>query len=212
MATRNRSIALRVIVPAAILLALLVCAATTCAQDGADASGPSDYQAVAALYGLDPSLLHAIASVESNGNAFAVSPKGAVGLMQLMPDTAREFHVRDRFDPIDNLLGAARFLVWLHRWAVEQRDFGAYLPEIIAAYNAGPQAVSRYKGIPPYPETRRYVRRVLLAYLLRGPRDGGLAIRGGGSVEPNLCRNNCDRHWLSQLERIRTLRSRTHAQ
>lgn len=197
----------------AVTLALILGSGAACAHDESGAGRPDDYQVVAALYGLDPSLLRAIASVESSGNAFAVSPKGAAGLMQLTPETAREFEVRDRFDPIDNLLGAARFLVWLQQWAREQRGFGAYLPEILAAYNAGPQAVSRYKGIPPYPETRHYVRLVLLAYLLHGPRESGQMIRGGAETfRPNVCRRNCDGHWLSQLEQIRTLRSRADAQ
>jgi soluble lytic murein transglycosylase-like protein len=172
-------------------------------------SHPNIYQAVAALYGLDPSLLKAIAAVESHGDAFAVSPKGAAGLMQLMPETAREFQVQNRFDAIDSLLGAARFLRWLGDRGRSERGFGAYLPDIIAAYNAGPQAVARYKGVPPYPETRRYVRRVLLAYLLSPP----LRVAGYGRLSvresaPRACRGNCDQHWLTELERIKTLRRR----
>jgi hypothetical protein len=110
---------------------------------------------------LDPSLLEAIALVESAGRPDAVSPKGASGLMQLMPDTARRFGVMHPLDPVENVLGAARFLSYLHEYAgIED------LPQLLAAYNAGEGAITRYDGLPPYRETREYVRRVLLAYLL----------------------------------------------
>lgn len=134
------------------------------AASAADPDIAGAMQAVGAMYGFDPDLLMAIAKVESGGDADAVSPKGAQGLMQLMPETATEFDVTDPFDPIDNLLGAARFLNYLRR---QDRDPDlAQLPELLAAYNAGPGAVAKYRGIPPYPETREYVRRVLWAYLL----------------------------------------------
>jgi soluble lytic murein transglycosylase-like protein len=179
---------------------------------GSSAAGrPNIYQAAAALYGLDPSLLEAIAAVESHGDSFAVSPKGAAGLMQLMPGTAREFRVQNRFDAVDNLLGAARFLRWLARWGRTQRGFNVYLPDIIAAYNAGPQVVARYRGVPPYPETRRYVRQVLFAYLL-GPPQNPADIRdlAGRDSFPRACGTDCDRHWLAELERIQKLRLRAN--
>jgi hypothetical protein len=125
------------------------------------AGPPSIFEIVGITFNLDPSLLRAIASVESGGHAKAVSPKGASGLMQLMPDTARRFGVRDTFDPVENLVGAARFLTYLRQYA-EIED----LPELLAAYNAGEGAVEHYRGIPPYAETHEYVRRVLLTYLL----------------------------------------------
>jgi hypothetical protein len=179
---------------------------------GTAADPPNIYQAAAALCGLDPSLLEAIAAVESHRNSRAVSPAGAAGLMQLMPTTAHRFRVHNRFDAVDNLLGAARFLKWLGHWGHKQRAFGVYLPDIIAAYNAGPQVVARYKGIPPYPETRRYVQLVLLAYLLGSAR--GQA-RGRGREPrrsaPQACRGGCDEHWMAELERIRTLRRRADA-
>jgi soluble lytic murein transglycosylase-like protein len=122
---------------------------------------PALFRAVGAMYSLDPGLLEAIAMVESSNNAAAVSPAGAMGLMQLMPSTAWQFNVSDPFDPIDNTIGAARFLSYLRSHQACQD-----LPALIAAYNAGVGAVQRYRGIPPYAETRDYVRRVLWLYLL----------------------------------------------
>jgi soluble lytic murein transglycosylase-like protein len=119
------------------------------------------FRAVGAMYGLDPALLAAIATAESGNRVRAVSPRGAIGLMQLMPATASEFSVADPFDPVDNALGAARFLDSLRR----QRACRG-LPQLIAAYNAGAGAVEHYQGIPPYPETLEYVRRVLWLYLM----------------------------------------------
>ena len=121
--------------------------------------------AVAWRYGLDADLLKAIAVVESGGRACAVSPKGASGLMQLMPATARRFRVNDPFDPVDNALGAARFLSYLERQQVSSKG-EANLVEILAAYNAGEGAVERFHGVPPYRETQAYVRRVLWTYLM----------------------------------------------
>ncbi|BBL69978.1 lytic transglycosylase [Methylogaea oryzae] len=115
--------------------------------------------AVASKYGLDPALLHAVIRAESGYNSRAVSPKGAVGLMQLMPDTASRYGVSDRHDPNANIEGGARYL----------RDligmFGANLKLVVAAYNAGENAVIRHGNqIPPYPETQEYVSRVLGQY------------------------------------------------
>ncbi|HLH76010.1 MAG TPA: lytic transglycosylase domain-containing protein [Candidatus Binataceae bacterium] len=124
------------------------------------------YQVVGRMYGVDPGLLAAIAQVESANDPSAVSPKGAQGLMQLMPQTAQRYAVRDPFDPVQSVLGAARFLVELRSWAQLTFPTSSYLPEILAAYNAGPAAVQKYGGIPPYQETHAYVRRVLWAYLL----------------------------------------------
>jgi len=128
------------------------------------------YQIVGSLYNLDPDLLEAIATAESNGNPDAVSPKGAQGLMQLMPDTAHRYRVDNPFDPVENVLGAARFLDKLRSWSQYQNPtFEVDLPSMIAAYNAGPGAVEKYGGIPPYAETQAYVRKVLWLYLLGSP-------------------------------------------
>lgn len=118
---------------------------------------------VALIHSLDPGLLSAIAQVESRECTDAVSPKGAAGLMQLMPATASEFGVEDRFDPLQNALGAARFLDYLKR---DRPEGKLSLAEILAAYNAGEGAVTRAHGIPHYRETEAYVRHVLWLYLL----------------------------------------------
>jgi hypothetical protein len=118
---------------------------------------------VALIHSLDPTLLSAIARVESGECSDAVSPKGAAGLMQLMPATASAFGVEDPFDPVQNALGAARFIDYLKR---NRPEGNLSLPEILAAYNAGEAAVTRAGGIPHYRETEDYVRRVLWLYLL----------------------------------------------
>jgi Transglycosylase SLT domain len=124
------------------------------------------FRAAAELYSIDPDLLAAIASVESGGNPEAVSPKGAQGLMQLMPTTANRFGVLDPFDPVSNTLGAVRFISFLRQYRTAGGEGAPLsLPELLAAYNAGEGAVAKYGGIPPYPETRHYVRKVLIAYL-----------------------------------------------
>lgn len=134
-------------------------------------------RAVGRMYDLDPELLAAIAHVESDGNPQAVSPKGAEGMMQLMPTTAIRFGVLDPFDPVSNVLGAARFLAFLRTYHPRSDGSGPSvmtLAEMLAAYNAGEGAVDKYRGIPPYAETQQYVRRVLIAYLL-GDDHGPLA-------------------------------------
>ncbi len=104
---------------------------------------------------IPPALVAAIAAAESGFDPRAVSPKGAVGLMQLMPATARRFNVRDRFSAQESLRGGAAYL----RWLTER--FDRDLPKVLAAYNAGEQAVIRAGGMPGYPETMAYVPRVL---------------------------------------------------
>ncbi len=113
---------------------------------------------VAQKYRLDPKLLHAVIRAESAYDPNAVSPKGAVGLMQLMPETAARYGIYDRYDPFKNLEAGARYL----------RDLLAAFGDIrlaVAAYNAGEGAVRKYGNqIPPYLETREYVSRVLKFY------------------------------------------------
>jgi soluble lytic murein transglycosylase-like protein len=108
--------------------------------------------------GLDPALVGAVVRQESGFRADAVSPAGAQGLMQLMPSTARDLGVADPFDPRQNVDGGARLL----RSLVDRYD--GRLDYALAAYNAGPGAVDRYGGVPPYPETQSYVASVLADY------------------------------------------------
>ena len=106
-------------------------------------------------YGLSPALVESVIRVESAFNPRAVSPKGAQGLMQLMPQTASSLGVRDAFDPRQNIEGGVRHLRYL------MDRYPGNLPLALAAYNAGEQAVNLHRGIPPYPETQQYVRNVL---------------------------------------------------
>jgi soluble lytic murein transglycosylase-like protein len=114
--------------------------------------------AAARRHGLDPALVKAVVAVESGFQPQAVSPKGAQGLMQLMPATARDLGVMDPFDPAANLDGGSRYLSTL----VARYD--GDLSKALAAYNAGMGAVARHGGVPPYAETRKYVNRVLSRY------------------------------------------------
>ena len=109
---------------------------------------------VASLHGVDEELVQAIVKVESDYDPRAVSPKNCRGLMQLHPDTARRFGVQDVFDPAQNIEGGVRYLSYLID------AFGQELDRVLAAYNAGENAVRRYDGIPPYPETVGYVKKV----------------------------------------------------
>jgi soluble lytic murein transglycosylase-like protein len=112
----------------------------------------------ARLYQLPEPFIRAVVRVESDFNPTVVSRAGAMGLMQLMPKTARSMGVSDPFDARQNILGGARYLRLL------ANRFKGDLVLTVAAYNAGHGAVEKYKGIPPYKETQRYVRRVLKHY------------------------------------------------
>ncbi|HLO09726.1 MAG TPA: lytic transglycosylase domain-containing protein [Desulfobacteria bacterium] len=107
---------------------------------------------------LPPALVHAIIKAESNGQRKAVSRKGAKGVMQLMPFTSKRLRVNDPFDPIENIEGGIKYIKEL------LVAFEGDLTNTIAAYNAGPGAVRKYGGVPPYQETRLYVRRVMDLY------------------------------------------------
>ncbi|MGP8246226.1 MAG: lytic transglycosylase domain-containing protein [Bryobacteraceae bacterium] len=109
---------------------------------------------IAAQHDLPVELLHSVIKVESNYNPYAVSPKGALGMMQLVPATAQRFGVNDVFDPVDNIEGGARYLRYLL-----DLYHGDY-PLALAAYNAGEQAVAKYGSVPPYAETQTYLRLV----------------------------------------------------
>ena len=112
---------------------------------------------IAPDFQLTPQLVLAIMATESNFNPNAVSPKQAQGLMQLIPDTAARFQVRNPRDPAQNIRGGMAYLRWLMAY------FEGDVMLVAAAYNAGERAVERYRGVPPYAETRDYVRRILAA-------------------------------------------------
>jgi len=115
-------------------------------------------RSLAPEYDLDPALVLAVISAESNFRTNARSHKGAHGLMQLIPATAKRFGVRDIKDPVQNLRGGMAYLQWL------SKRFDGDVSLMLAAYNAGENAVKRHQGIPPYRETRRYVKRITRRY------------------------------------------------
>jgi soluble lytic murein transglycosylase-like protein len=115
--------------------------------------------AAAEKSGLEPALIHAVIRVESAYNPAAVSPKGAVGLMQLMPDTAKRYGVKNSRDPAENIRGGTEYLIEL------KQMFDGNLDLVLAAYNAGEKAVIRYGNtVPRFPETIQYIPRVLAEY------------------------------------------------
>ncbi len=112
----------------------------------------------ATQYRVDPTFVRAVIQVESDFNPRCVSNKGARGLMQLMPETARQYGVRNVFDPEDNIRGG------VHNLADLLARYRGDLHRVLAAYNAGDGAVAKYRGIPPYEETETYVKRALSVY------------------------------------------------
>jgi soluble lytic murein transglycosylase-like protein len=123
----------------------------------------AEIEEAATQYGVPRRLIEEVIRAESAFNASAVSPKGARGLMQLMPATASRLGVRNSFDPRENIRGGVRHL----RGLIDR--YGNNLPLALAAYNAGEQAVDAYRGIPPYPETQQYVRKILAGYGMATP-------------------------------------------
>lgn len=149
----------------------------------------SKYDAIidryALQYRVDPVLVRAVIQVESDFNPNCVSNRGARGLMQLIPETAKRYGVTQIFDPEQNIRGGVRYLADLLGM------FSSDLPRTLAAYNAGENAVARYGGIPPYEETSTYVKRALTVYYGRpygqatafAGRRGGARLHGGFSSE-----------------------------
>jgi soluble lytic murein transglycosylase-like protein len=138
------------------------------AGPGAATPFAAEIDAAAARHGVDPALLRGLIRAESNFNPKAGSHAGAQGLTQLMPGTARGLGVTDPFDPVQSINGGAKYLR-------QQLDrFGGDVTKALAAYNAGPGAVQRYGGVPPYAETQNYVKRVQ-AYAAEYSRAGSSA-------------------------------------
>jgi soluble lytic murein transglycosylase-like protein len=132
----------------------------------------SAIEQAAARHNVDPNLVRAVVKVESNFNPNAVSRKGAMGLMQLMPSTARQLNVKNPFDPEQNVDAGVRHLKQL------LESYGGNIKLTLAAYNAGAGAVARSSGVPRYAETQNYVRRITNLYY------GGSAFNPAVSREP----------------------------
>jgi len=130
-------------------------------------------------YRLDPDLVNSVIKAESDFNAHAVSPKGARGLMQLMPGTASQLGVPNVFDPQANVEGGTKYL----RELLEKYDFD--IIKALAAYNAGPQTVERFGGVPPYYETKAYVARIVRDFNKKKVAQQKAAVTKKGSASPS---------------------------
>ncbi len=128
------------------------------AQDASRKTYDPVVKKVAKRHGVEPDLIHAIIRAESNYESTAVSAKGAIGLMQLMPATGKAYGVNNFIDPEENIEGGTKYLKDLIRLYEGKTSL------VLAAYNAGQEAVKRYKGIPPYAETRNYIKRIQSGY------------------------------------------------
>lgn len=138
-------------VPETVIRARVVSAASESAIETAPAGINEAVEQIAAEHSLSPLLIHSVIKVESNYNPYAVSNKGALGIMQLIPETARRFGVTNVFNPVDNIRGGVKYL----RYLLDL--YSGNTPLALAAYNAGEAAVAKYGGIPPFAETQNYV-------------------------------------------------------
>jgi soluble lytic murein transglycosylase-like protein len=151
---------------------LLVASPTNLVKKGGTDRFDAHIRKAAGMYRLDPLLIKAVVKVESNFDPKAVSPRGAMGLMQLMPETVRDLEVADPYDPEANILAGARYL---------RKNFDRFKGDLqltLAAYNAGPDRVLRSGSIPGIPETIDYVKRVLTNYRQYKGISQGWTIRG----------------------------------
>ena len=137
-------------------------------------------RAAAEKHGVDEKLIEHVIAVESNFNPRATSRKQALGLMQLLPRTAVRFSVADVFDPAQNIDAGTRYLKELFN------RYNGNLPLTLAAYNAGPEMVERYRGVPPFPETQKYVRRITTR-LAQEKSAGGKQCGKGLNLVPAPC-------------------------
>jgi hypothetical protein len=130
-----------------------------CFSQGAANGGKQKYgeliDTISRKHGIDAKLVHSIISAESAYKPDAVSAKGAAGLMQLMPQTAEDYGVKNIFDPAENIEGGVKYLKDL------KVNYGDDLKLLLAAYNAGEEAVKKYGDIPPYPETKKYIKKIM---------------------------------------------------
>lgn len=141
-------------------------------------------RASASRHGVDPGLMKAMMHTESAFNPNARSPVGAQGLMQLMPATARRFSVSNPWNPADNIEGSAKYLAWL------LKRFNNNVEYAVAGYNAGEGNVDKYNGIPPFRETRNYVKNVMSRYHNLYKNDSGLLVGSGNAPSSTNTFNN----------------------
>ena len=146
----------------AVAAVFLVLSAAEPFEAGGSADPRSQYdpiiKKISSKHDVPTDLIHAVIKAESNYDRYALSEKGAMGLMQLMPETGKIYGVKNFFDPAENIEGGAKYLKELIKLFKGKRDL------VAAAYNAGQEAVKKYKGIPPYPETKNYIRQIQASY------------------------------------------------